>query len=70
MKQDGRNRQVHGGPLEAPHVGTAKGRPLDGSQYVDVVEEQAYAEKRPTRDAREPHEAERKPDDATGAHEE
>lgn len=61
MKQDGRSRQVHGGPRDAPHVGTAGGKPLDGSQFVDVVEEQIYAETRPTPDAREPREADLKP---------
>ena len=55
MKQDAKNRQVHGGPVEKPHQGTLNNRPLDGSQYVDVVEEQVYSELRPTRDAREPH---------------
>lgn len=61
MKQDGRSKQVHGAPTEPPHVGTAKGKPLDGSQYVDVVEEQEYADKRPTPDAREPHDADLRP---------
>lgn len=55
MKQDAKNRQVHGGPVDQPHQGTLTNRPLDGSQYVDVVEEQVYSELRPTRDAREPH---------------
>jgi hypothetical protein len=56
MKQDGKSRQQHGAPVEEPHVGTRPGKPLDGSQYVDVIEEQLYSERRPTLDAREPHE--------------
>lgn len=56
MKQDGKSKQVHGEPIN----GTRQGHALDGSQYVDVVEEQQYAEKRPTLDAREPHDAEAK----------
>lgn len=59
MRQDGKSKQVHGGSPEAPHVGTKRGQPQDGRQYVDVVEEQQYAEKRPTPDAREPHVADR-----------
>lgn len=57
MKQDGKSKQMHGG---APVHGTGHGQPLDGRQYVDVVEEQLYAEQRPTLDAREPHDAEEK----------
>jgi hypothetical protein len=53
MKQDPKSRQIHGGQPAAGH----EGRPLDGSQYVDVIEEQRYAELRPTLDAREPHTA-------------
>lgn len=30
------------------------GRPLDGSQYVDVVEEQEYADRRPTQEEQRP----------------
>jgi hypothetical protein len=30
------------------------GRPLDGSQYVDVVEEQEYADRRPTAEEQRP----------------
>jgi len=30
------------------------GRPLDGSQYLDVVEEQEYAERRPTPEEQRP----------------
>lgn len=55
MKQDGKNLQGHGTPLEQPHAGTRPGQPLDGSQYIDVIEEQRYSEQPPTRDAREPH---------------
>lgn len=63
MKQDGKSLQEHGTPQEAPHVGTRPGHALDGSQYHDVIEEQRYAEQRPTRDAREPH-PERDPEEA------
>lgn len=62
MKQDGKSRQQHGTPVEAPHLGTRNSRPLDGSQYRDVIEEQRHAERRPTPDAREAREAEPKPD--------
>ena len=30
------------------------GRPLDGSQYIDVVEEQEYADRRPTAEEQRP----------------
>ncbi len=30
------------------------GRPMDGSQYVDVVEEQEYADRRPTAEEQRP----------------
>lgn len=30
------------------------GRPLDGSQYVDVVEEQEYADRRPSAEEQRP----------------
>ncbi|WP_151638379.1 hypothetical protein [Noviherbaspirillum aerium] len=30
------------------------GRPLDGSQYIDVVEEQEYADRPPTREEQQP----------------
>ncbi|RJF98348.1 hypothetical protein [Noviherbaspirillum saxi] len=30
------------------------GRPLDGSQYVDVIEEQEYADLPPTREEQQP----------------
>lgn len=30
------------------------GRPLDGSQYIDVVEEQEYADRRPTTEEQRP----------------
>ena len=30
------------------------GRPLDGSQYLDVVEEQEYADRRPTEEEQRP----------------
>ncbi len=30
------------------------GKPLDGSQYLDVVEEQAYADRRPTPEEQKP----------------
>lgn len=34
----------------APYVG----RPLDGSQYIDVVEEQEYADRPPSREEQQP----------------
>lgn len=58
MKQDGKSTQQHGATPAPPHVG----KPLDGTQYVDVVEEQRYADQRPTADAREPHPARPKGD--------
>ena len=39
--------------VPAPH-GPYAGRPLDGSQYLDVVEEQEYAERRPTPEEQRP----------------
>lgn len=55
MKQDPRSRQIHGSPAPPPHVGTQRGEPQDGRHHIDVVEEQRYADSRPTPDAREPH---------------
>ncbi len=57
MKQDRRSRQKRAAAPRQPYMGTLGGQPLDGSQYVDVVEEQVYAESRPSPDAREPHDA-------------
>jgi hypothetical protein len=34
----------------APYVG----RPLDGSQYLEVVEEQEYADRRPSQEEQQP----------------
>lgn len=34
--------------------GPFAGRPLDGSQYLDVIEEQEYAERRPTPEEQRP----------------
>lgn len=62
------NRQAHGdkatGPKIAPEQAGAHqpiapgspyaGRPLDGSQYIDVIEEQEYAEQRPTPEEQKP----------------
>lgn len=49
--QDRKNRQARNAqPGESPF-----GEPLDGHQYIDVVEEQRYSELPPTRDAKEPH---------------
>lgn len=39
-------KNVPGGPFA--------GRPLDGSQYIDVVEEQEYADRRPTAEEQRP----------------
>jgi len=30
------------------------GRPMDGSQYIDVIEEQEYADRRPTPEEQRP----------------
>lgn len=30
------------------------GRPMDGSQYIDVIEEQEYADRRPTAEEQRP----------------
>lgn len=30
------------------------GKPLDGSQYIDVIEEQEYADRRPTPEEQKP----------------
>lgn len=54
MKQDRRSRQIHGAPPAPAHVGSENAEPLDGRQYVDVIEEQRYADSRPTLDTREP----------------
>lgn len=40
------NNQTIGSPFA--------GRPLDGSQYLDVVEEQEYADRRPTPEEQRP----------------
>ncbi len=34
--------------------GSFVGKPLDGSQYIDVIEEQEYAEQRPTPEEQKP----------------
>lgn len=34
--------------------GTLKTHPIDGSQYVDVIEEQEYADRRPTAEEQKP----------------
>lgn len=34
--------------------GTVIGKPIDGSQYLEVVEEQEYAERRPTPEEQKP----------------
>lgn len=34
--------------------GTAITRPIDGSQYLDVIEEQEYADRRPSADEQKP----------------
>lgn len=37
-------------PAQSPYAG----KPLDGSQYVDVIEEQEYADQRPTPEEQKP----------------
>ena len=34
--------------------GTLIGKPIDGSQYLEVIEEQEYAEQRPTPEEQKP----------------
>lgn len=53
-------------PSGAPHY---VGKPLDGSQYHDVVEEQVYADKRPTPEEQKPilANAERRSEDQDAA---
>lgn len=34
--------------------GTRVAKPIDGSQYIDVIEEQAYADKRPSTEEQKP----------------
>ena len=38
-----RNQAPHPSDLPSPYAG----KPLDGSQFLDVIEEQKYAEQRP-----------------------
>ncbi len=41
--------------VHSPYIGNPyAGRPLDGSQYLDVIEEQEYAERRPTQEEQRP----------------
>ncbi len=41
--------------VHSPFIGNPyAGKPLDGSQYVDVVEEQEYADRRPTPEEQKP----------------
>ncbi len=40
-------------------AGPYAGKPLDGSQYIDVVEEQEYADRRPTPEEQKPIRANR-----------
>lgn len=60
-------QQTAGGPYV--------GRPLDGSQYLEVVEEQEYADRRPTEEEQQPRYSYRKdqpqqgmPDSSQGKH--
>jgi hypothetical protein len=39
----GHHQPLHQADLPSPHAG----KPLDGSQYLDVIEEQQYSEQRP-----------------------
>lgn len=41
-------------PTALRPAGPYVGRPLDGSQYLDVVEEQEYADRRPTAEEQRP----------------
>jgi hypothetical protein len=43
-KQAAKQAQSKQSPEMIPHVG----QPLDGSQYIDVIEEQAWADRRPS----------------------
>lgn len=50
--QAGHNHQDKEKPV--PPLPTA-GKPLDGSQYQNIVEEQKYSGQRPTREEQQPH---------------
>ncbi|HJV88532.1 MAG TPA: hypothetical protein VJ698_23910 [Noviherbaspirillum sp.] len=41
--------------VHSPFIGNPyAGKPLDGSQYLDVIEEQEYADRRPTPEEQKP----------------
>ncbi len=41
--------------VHSPFIGNPyAGKPLDGSQYLDVIEEQEYADRRPTQEEQKP----------------
>lgn len=41
-------------PENQPLASGYAGKPLDGSQYIDVIEEQEYADRRPSADEQKP----------------
>lgn len=41
-------------------LGPYAGKPLDGSQYIDVIEEQEYADRPPSREEQQPRYSYRK----------
>lgn len=49
-----RRRNSNDASVKQPETGAFAGKPLDGSQYVDVVEEQEYADRRPTAEEQRP----------------
>jgi hypothetical protein len=54
-KREDAARDPHQADQSAPQPAAPfAGRPLDGSQYVDVIEEQRYAEQRPTQEEQRP----------------
>jgi hypothetical protein len=53
---DPSNRKIAQRDPRKPVTGYA-GKPLDGSQYLDIIEEQKYAEQRPTPEEQKPRRA-------------
>ncbi|RZI39949.1 hypothetical protein EGT07_25975 [Herbaspirillum sp. HC18] len=49
-----RNGNANDASVKQPGISPYAGKPLDGSQYVDVVEEQEYADQRPTAEEQRP----------------
>ena len=47
-------RDTLGATKRQPATGPFAGKPIDGGQYFDVVEEQEYADRRPTQEEQRP----------------